>query len=74
MFGTARTIVDYAADNGFDLIVMGTHGRRGMAHLLMGSVAENVVRTATCPVLSTHEARDRASAPVKDRVAAGATA
>ena len=35
-----------------DLIVMGTHGRHGMAHLLMGSVAERVVRTAPCPVLT----------------------
>jgi len=35
-----------------DLIVMGTHGRTGVAHLLMGSVAERVVRTATCPVLT----------------------
>ena len=48
----ADTIVDYAADNGIDLIVMGTHGRTGMAHLLLGSVAERVVRTAHCPVLT----------------------
>ena len=34
-----------------DLIVMGTHGRTGLAHLLMGSVAEQVVRKAACPVL-----------------------
>jgi len=54
---TSRTIVDYAADNGFDLIVMGTHGRTGLAHLLMGSVAERVVRSATCPVLTTHGVR-----------------
>jgi hypothetical protein len=39
-----------------DLIVMGTHGRSGMAHLLMGSVAEKVVRAAPCPVLTVHEA------------------
>lgn len=36
-----------------DLIVMGTHGRTGMKHLLIGSVAERVVRTAPCPVLTT---------------------
>jgi nucleotide-binding universal stress UspA family protein len=48
----AETIVDYAADRGIDLIVMGTHGRTGMAHLLLGSVAERVVRTAHCPVLT----------------------
>jgi len=52
---STRTIVRYAADNGFDLIVMGTHGRTGFAHLLMGSVAEGVVRTASCPVLSIHQ-------------------
>ena len=48
----ALTIVTYARDAGIDLIVMGTHGRGAMAHLLMGSVAERVVRTAPCPVLT----------------------
>jgi nucleotide-binding universal stress UspA family protein len=48
----AREIVRYAAAHGIDLIVMGTHGRRGVAHLLLGSVAEHVVRTAPCPVLT----------------------
>jgi nucleotide-binding universal stress UspA family protein len=53
LFGsTARTIVDGAAERNVDLIVMGTHGRGGMAHLLLGSVAERVVRTASCPVLT----------------------
>jgi nucleotide-binding universal stress UspA family protein len=55
---SARTIPRYAADNGFDLIVMGTHGRTGIAHLVMGSVAEQVVRTASCPVLTTHHPRE----------------
>jgi nucleotide-binding universal stress UspA family protein len=55
-FGSsARTIVEYADANGFDLIVMGTHGRGGVAHLLIGSVAERVVRTAFCPVLTVRE-------------------
>jgi nucleotide-binding universal stress UspA family protein len=49
----ARTIVERAAQIGADVIVMGTHGRGGVAHLLMGSVAERVVRTAGCPVLTT---------------------
>jgi len=47
----ARTIVDAARQHQCDLIVMGTHGRHGMAHLLLGSVAERVVRTAAGPVL-----------------------
>ena len=48
----ARTIAEYAAERGVDLIVMGTHGRTGFAHLLLGSVAERLVRTAPCPVLT----------------------
>ncbi len=48
----AFTIVGYAKENGVDLIIMGTHGRGAIAHLLMGSVAERVVRTAPCPVLT----------------------
>ncbi len=49
---TAKTIVEYAKAQAIDLIVMGTHGRGGMAHLLLGSVAERVLRTAPCPVLT----------------------
>jgi nucleotide-binding universal stress UspA family protein len=49
---TAHAIVDYAEKENVQLIVVGTHGRGGVAHLLMGSVAERVVRTAHCPVLS----------------------
>jgi nucleotide-binding universal stress UspA family protein len=48
----AFAIVNYARDMSADAIVMGTHGRGTMAHLLMGSVAERVVRTAPCPVLT----------------------
>jgi universal stress protein A len=52
LFGPpALTIVEHAARGRADLIVMGTHGRTGVSHLLLGSVAEHVVRTATCPVL-----------------------
>jgi nucleotide-binding universal stress UspA family protein len=58
----AMSIVDYADDHDIDLIVMGTHGRSGMSHLLMGSVAEQVVRTAPCPVLLVREARATAAA------------
>jgi universal stress protein A len=56
----AGEIVRCAKDWGCDLIVMGTHGRTGIKHLLIGSVAENVVRMAPCPVLTVH-ARPRHS-------------
>lgn len=46
----AETIVRYAAEMGFDLIVMGTHGRGGLGRSLMGSVASGVIRNATVPV------------------------
>jgi nucleotide-binding universal stress UspA family protein len=51
-FGTAEAIIEYAKMYNGDVIGMGTHGRGGFAHLLMGSVAERVVRTAPCPVLT----------------------
>ncbi len=46
------TILEVVKKDGFDLIAMGTHGRTGVAHLLLGSVAEKVVRHAPCPVLT----------------------
>jgi nucleotide-binding universal stress UspA family protein len=49
----AREIERVAKENAVDLIVMGTHGHTGLARLLMGSVAEHVVRRAPCPVLTT---------------------
>jgi nucleotide-binding universal stress UspA family protein len=48
----ADAIVSYAKTNEIDLIVTGTHGRGAVKHFLMGSVAERVVRTAPCPVLT----------------------
>ncbi len=48
----ATRILDVAEKTGSDLIVMGTHGRTGLARLLMGSVAEQIVRKAPCPVLT----------------------
>ena len=50
----AAAICDYAKNNAIDLIVTGTHGRGAVQHFLMGSVAERVVRTASCPVLTVH--------------------
>jgi nucleotide-binding universal stress UspA family protein len=49
-------IIRYARDKSVDLIVIGTHGRTGLAHVLMGSVAERVVRKAGCPVLTVRPA------------------
>ena len=51
---TADAIVAYAKSHPIDLIVTGTHGRGLVHHLLMGSVAERVVRIAPCPVLTVH--------------------
>ena len=51
----------YARENGIDLIVTGTHGRSGIAHMLIGSVAENVVRVAECPVLTVPGSKVHAS-------------
>ena len=47
-------IVDYAHEYQIDLIVIATHGRGWLAHLLLGSVAEKVVRKAPCPVMAVH--------------------
>jgi nucleotide-binding universal stress UspA family protein len=47
----AEEIVNYAAEAGMDVVVMGTHGRTGLERLLMGSVAEKVMREAACSVL-----------------------
>ena len=61
----ADEIVSYARTHDIDLIVMGTHGRTGLAHALMGSVAEKVLRAAPCPVLTLR---------AKSRVGAAASA
>lgn len=56
--GTVRTgtpfleIINFARENEADMIVMGTHGRTGLQHMLIGSVAEKVVRKSPCPVLT----------------------
>jgi universal stress protein A len=63
-----RTIVEHATVENVDLIVLGTHGRTGLAHVLLGSVAERVVRLAPCPVLTVK------ATPVVHAVAAVACA
>lgn len=61
--GIAETvIVQVAAELNIDLIIMSTHARTGLAHFILGSVAETVIREAGCPVLT-----------IKPRPAAGAT-
>jgi nucleotide-binding universal stress UspA family protein len=47
-----KNIVEKAAEEDVDMIIMSTHGRSGLDHIMIGSVTEKVVRSATCPVLS----------------------
>ncbi|MBY0588092.1 universal stress protein [bacterium] len=49
-----REVDNYAREVAIDLLVLGTHGRTGLSHLLLGSVAERVLRSAPCPVLTVH--------------------
>lgn len=58
----AEAIVSYADKHDMDLVVLGTHGRRGVQRLLIGSVAEAVLRTASCPVLAVRAGDDVAPA------------
>ena len=51
----ASLIVRWAEEHKPDLIVLGTHGRRGLRRLILGSVAEHVLRSASCPVLTVHD-------------------
>jgi len=48
-------IIGYAREHSIDLIVVGTHGRTGLRHVLLGSVAERVVRKSPCPVLTIRQ-------------------
>lgn len=61
-------ILDYVEENKIDLIVMGTHGRRGANRLLMGSISEEVVRSAACPVCTIREAVSPEFKLVFDRI------
>jgi len=64
----ADVIVEYAKTNEVDFIVMGTHGRRGMRRLLLGSVTEEVVRRSPCPVLTTRTHKEAWSLPRADQI------
>jgi len=55
-----REIVDYARAEDIDLIVIATHGRTGLTHMVMGSVAEKIVRFSPVPVLTIKPAKDGA--------------
>lgn len=65
----AHTIIAHAEERKADLIVMGTHGRSGLAHMFMGSVAERVVRHAPCPVLTVRANTKGAGGTPPDAVA-----
>ena len=68
-----EAIVQAAVENHVDLLIMGTHGRKGVSRFFLGSVASRVIATAPCPVLTEradHAAPQRR--PVEDRVMAGA--
>jgi universal stress protein A len=78
-FGSpAACIVAAAVEHGVDLIVMGTHDRGPIMHMVLGSVAERVVRTAPCPVLTVREPRAPVAATAlqvfADATAAGGAA
>jgi universal stress protein A len=68
---THTEIVEHAERIGADLIVMGTHGRHGLGHVLVGSIAEKVVQHATCPVLviPLRSAPEQARIPEPDEIA-----
>jgi nucleotide-binding universal stress UspA family protein len=54
----AQAVVDFAREKDVDLIVLGTHGRSGLTRLVMGSVAEAIVRSAHCPVLTVKASKE----------------
>jgi nucleotide-binding universal stress UspA family protein len=58
-------ILEYARGHNVDLIVMGTHGRGGLAHLFLGSVTEKVIRRASCPVLAIPRSNDESLRRIK---------
>lgn len=64
----AETILDYATEEDVDLVVMGTHGRRGADRMLFGSVTEEVVRNAPCPALTVRQGADVAPQKAVRRV------
>ena len=66
-------ILRYANEHGVDLIVMGTHGRSGVSHVLLGSIAEKIVRRAPCPVLTVRHPQREFVDQAAELVTASAT-
>jgi nucleotide-binding universal stress UspA family protein len=64
----APVILDYASENTIDLIVMGTHGRRGIGHFFLGSVTEEIVRMSESPVFTIREAETPTPAKAKEKI------
>ena len=62
-FSAKEVLLDYIQENNIDLVVMGTHGRHVLEHVLLGSVAEEVIRVAKCPVLTIRE--EKAPKPIE---------
>jgi nucleotide-binding universal stress UspA family protein len=62
---TSETILSTIEEEEFDMVVMGTHGRTGLSHVLLGSVAERIIRIAPCPVMTikTPAQEERSSEP-----------
>lgn len=56
----AHSILERLGNQSYGMVVMGTHGRRGLSHLVLGSVAERIVRAAPCPVLTTRAPTEKA--------------
>ncbi|KAA3661387.1 MAG: universal stress protein [Calditrichaeota bacterium] len=56
----ADEIINFAGENGYDLIIMGTHGRSGLSHFFIGSVTEKVIRHQPCPVMAVRYQRENA--------------
>ena len=63
----SQVIADTASKLGVDMIIMATHGRTGLSHLLLGSVAERVVRAASCPVLTVRPPGTSRRKPARQR-------
>jgi nucleotide-binding universal stress UspA family protein len=64
----ADAVLSYVAQAGIDLVVAGTHGRRGVQHLVLGSVAEDIMREAPCPVLLVRQREEAAAAEFAPRI------